>query len=146
MSHDSKVTHEQQVILVIKFTSKMTRVIWSLIENACLLTHDSSHDSNSSIHYQNPTAPPSRRRSFALLARPRQNQGIRKDLSSPFECKSGLRLRQREAVVVVNVRRKSPQIGLNPTSDSSSVPDSVTDGSATARRRLGEHQAESTLS
>ena len=29
----------------------MTRVIWSLLENACLLTHDSSHESNSSIHY-----------------------------------------------------------------------------------------------
>ena len=29
----------------------MTQVILSLTEKACLLTEDSSHDSNSSIHY-----------------------------------------------------------------------------------------------
>ena len=29
----------------------MTRVIWSLLQNACLLTHHLTHDSNLSIHY-----------------------------------------------------------------------------------------------
>ena len=45
------MTHEFRVILLIEITFKMTLVILSLTEKACLLTRDSSHDSNSSIHY-----------------------------------------------------------------------------------------------
>ena len=37
-----------------KIDLKMTRVITSTEENACLLTRDSSHGSNSSIHYPLP--------------------------------------------------------------------------------------------
>ena len=44
------LNHESRVIYIVKLILKMTQVITSTQEIACLLTRDSSHDSNSSIH------------------------------------------------------------------------------------------------
>ena len=48
------LTHESRVILIIRLTSKITRVFLSLQEKDFLLTRDSSHNSDSSIHYLPP--------------------------------------------------------------------------------------------
>ena len=50
-SDDSLMTHEPRVFFLIKMTLKMIGVFLSVQEKACLLTRDSSHDSDSSIHY-----------------------------------------------------------------------------------------------